>query len=174
MKEVQIDDLSVIHIQEAPALYAVLPALSYKEAPRCLEHRSEVVQLKDCILFAWRPDRLRRAYEALDRGTPTGELMRVVEYRVGEARYYVPTPICTTPWPSIGAAEPYSASSRGARMISRPGRSLSKMSGCSGSYVTTGPRGSRCGATMPGWFPRFAPWVSGGSPTENAGAAPGN
>ena len=90
MQVAKQDDLSVIHIQEAPALWTVLPALFYKEASRCLESRSEVVHLKDCILFAWCPDRLRRAYEELDRAAPTGELMRVVEYRVGEARYYVP------------------------------------------------------------------------------------
>ena len=84
------DDLSVIHIQEAPALWTVLPALSYKVAPRCLERRSEVVQLKDCILFAWCLDRLCRAYCELDKSQPTGELMRVVEYRIGEVRYYVP------------------------------------------------------------------------------------
>ena len=79
MKAIRRDDLSVIHIQEAPALWTVLPALSYKVAPRCLERRSEVVQLKDCILFAWRLDRLRRAYCELDKSQPTGELMRVVE-----------------------------------------------------------------------------------------------
>ena len=90
MQVAKKDDLSVIHIQEAPAFWTVLPALSYKVAPRQLESRSEVVHLKDCILFAWHPDRLGRAYEELDRGAPTGELMRVVEYRVGEARYYVP------------------------------------------------------------------------------------
>ena len=65
----------------------MLPALSYKEAPRQLESRSEIVQLNDCILFAWRPDRLRLAYEELGWGAPTGELMRVVEDRVSEARY---------------------------------------------------------------------------------------
>ena len=90
MKTTPRDDLSVVTIHDAPALWTIPPALSYKTRPRCSVSRSEVVRLADCIRFAWRQDRLRCAYEQLDRGKPTEDLMRVVAYRVGSARYYLP------------------------------------------------------------------------------------
>ncbi len=90
MKTTDRDDLSVVSIHDAPALWTILPALSYKTQHRCSPGRSKVVRLADCILFAWRQDRLLRAYEQLDRGRPTEDLMRVVTYRVGSAQYHVP------------------------------------------------------------------------------------
>ncbi len=91
MKAVHKDDLSVTPIRQGPALWTILPALTYKVPPRHTEEHSEVVPLADCVLFAWRQDRLRRAYAQLDEGAnPSEDLTRVVEYRVGEARHYLP------------------------------------------------------------------------------------
>jgi len=90
MKTTPQDDLSVVTIHEAPALWTILPALSYKTQLRCSESSSEIVHLADCVLFAWRQDRLRHAYEQLDRARPIEDLMRVTAYRVGGACYYLP------------------------------------------------------------------------------------
>jgi hypothetical protein len=90
MKTTPQDDLSVVTIHDAPELWTILPALSYKTSPRRSASSSEIVRLADCILFAWRQDRLRHAYEQLDRVKPTEDLMRVVAYHVGSACYYLP------------------------------------------------------------------------------------